>query len=99
MELAEALKKVREDNLTKTELEGYHLSLSGLLADMKLEVASLKKEKAIFMAGKAQGESIANRKVAWEATKQGQRLLEMIGHVGATKTMLDSLKSRLYSQY
>lgn len=99
MRLDEALKKVREENLTKTELESYHLALSGLHADMKQEIATLKKEKAIFMSQKDTQESIANRKVLWEATTQGQRLLEMIGHAGATSTMLSSLKSRLYSQY
>jgi hypothetical protein len=99
MKLEEALKKVREENLTKGELENYHLALSGLLADMKIEVSQLKKEKAMFMVQKEAQESIANRKVSWDATPRGQRLLEMIGNAGATKTMVDSIKSRLYTIY
>lgn len=99
MKLEEALQKVREENMTKTELENYHLALSGLLADMKQEIASLKKEKAIFMSRRGQGESVVSRKIDWDATDRGQRLIEMEGKAGATSTMLGSIKSRLYTLY
>lgn len=100
MKLEEALKKVREENLDKQQLENYHLALSGLLSDMKMEVANLEKEQAIFMA-KDFGEkmSVADRKVLWKATEKGQRLIEMKGKVSATTTMVGSIKTRLYSVY
>lgn len=99
MKLEEALKKVREEDLSKQELENYHLALSGLLADMKIEVASLEKAKAIFMSKKEAGQSVADRKVDWGGTTDGQRLIEMKGKVSATTTMVGSLKTRLYSVY
>ncbi len=99
MKLEEALKKVREENLDKQQLENYHLALSGLLADMKIEVASLEKEKAIFMSRKEAGQSVADRKTEWGGTSQGQRLIEMKGKVSATTTMVGSIKTRLYSIY
>ena len=99
MKLEDALKKVREENLDKQQLENYHLALSGLLADMKLEVASLEKEKAIFMAKKESGQSVADRKIEWGGTQQGQRLIEMKGKASATITMVGSIKTRLYSIY
>ena len=100
MKLVEAIKKVREEDLSKEQLEKYHLLLSGLLFDMKQEVASLEKEQAIFMA-KDFGKdlSVADRKVMWKATQQGQRLIEMKANVSSTNTMVGSIKTRLYSIY
>ena len=97
--LQDTLKKVREENLDKPQLEHYHLILSNLFGDIKREIASLKKERAMFMAGKDTQESIANRKVSWDATPSGQRLLELEGDASATRIMIDSVKSRLYSIY
>ena len=99
MTLQEALKKVREENLNKQQLEEYHLMLSGLYGDMKIEIGQLKKEKAMFIASRKPEDSIASRKADWEATKSGQRLIEMESYVSATSVMLSSIKSRLYSIY
>lgn len=99
MKLEEALKKVREENLSKQQLEEYHLMLSSLYGDMKIEIGGLKKEKAIFISQRTPEDSIASRKSDFEATKSGQRLIEMESYASATKVMLDSIKSRLYSLY
>lgn len=99
MKLEEAILKIREENLSKDMLEKYHLALSSLLYDMKQEVASLEKEKAIFMAKKEAGQSVADRKTEWGGTPSGQRLLEMKGKVSGTSTMVGSIKTRLYSIY
>src|ERR1035437_1592144 len=99
MKLEEALIKVREENLSKDQLENYHLALSGLLADMKQEVASLEKLKAMFMARKEAGQSVADTKTQWGGTSEGQRLIEMKGNVSATNTMVGSIKTRLFSVY
>lgn len=99
MKLEEAILKIREENLSKDQLEKYHQALSGLLYDMKQEVASLEKEKAIFMAKKEVGQSIADRKAEWGGTQSGQRLIEMKAKVSGTSTMVGSIKTRLYSVY
>jgi hypothetical protein len=99
MKLQEVLQKVREEDLGREDLENYHLALSNLFGEIKREMASLKKERALFMAGKAPEESVACRKVYWDATPSGQRLFELEGDASATKIMIDSVKSRLYSIY
>ena len=97
--LIETLKAVREESLTKTSLEHYHTVLSGFKTDIKLEIATLKKVKAIFMYEKNQTESRVKNKDEWDASEQGQRLIDLIGMLGAVSTQLDSLRSRLYQTY
>ena len=99
MKLEEAILKIREENLSKGDLEMYHLALCSLLYDMKQEVATLEKAKAIFMANKGANQSVADRKTEWGGTPQGQRLIEMKANVSGTSTMVGSIKTRLYSIY
>ena len=96
MELKDLILAVREQNLTKTELEGYCDQLAGLLAQMEMEMADLEKEEALFMNGKADGQSVADRKVSWKATQSGQRLIVLKRYARATNTMVNSVKRRLY---
>lgn len=99
MKLQEAFKAIREKNLSKDKLEDLHLEISGLLADMIDELASLEKSKAMFMANLENGKSVADRKTAWGATKEGQRLIEMKANVSSTRVMVGSIKTRLFSVY
>lgn len=99
MELETLFKQVREENLTKTQLEEYRNSMSGLLSDMQLECANLEKEEAIYMNGKGVDETAINRKITWKATPYGQRLIVLKRYISATKTMMTSLRDRLYSFY
>lgn len=90
---------VKEQKLSKDQLENYHSELSNVFAQMKLETADLEKEEALFMYGKQEDDSVANRKNAWKASKSGQRLIELDNYCLAVKTLLSSIKSRLYSIY
>lgn len=94
--LRELILAVKEQNLTKTELEKYRDAMSDLFANMQLEMADLEKVEALFMNDKTDEKSVAQRKIEWKATKEGQRLLELKRYCLATKEMLNSLKSRLY---
>lgn len=99
MKLVELFQKVKEQRLTKDELEEYRDQLSSLFADMTMEIADLEKAEAIFM-GKSNDElSVAQRKINWKATDEGQRLIVLKRYCLATKEILSSLKSRLYQQY
>ena len=98
MKLIDLLQAVREDNLTKTQLESYHTTLSGLYGDLMINIAKLKKEKAMFEASDPNA-SVAKMKVLWKARPEGQRLIELEGYARATSTQLRSLKNRLYSIY
>jgi|SRR3990167_820429 len=99
MKLEDLIRAVREEGLTKDQLENYRNSLSDLFAQMMLEMASLEKEEALFMNGKGAEVSVAQRKIEWKATPSGQRLIVLKRYQLATKELLNSLKSRLYSIY
>lgn len=104
MTLLELITAVKEQNLSKDQLEGYRDQLSGLFAQMQLELAALEKNEALFMNKIEQDPhqsnySVARMKVLWKGTQQGQRIIELKRYCLATKEMLNSLKSRLYSIY
>lgn len=99
IQLEQLITAVKEQNLEKDQLEAYRDQLSGLFAKMMLEIADLEKAEAVFMAGKGNDESVANRKVAYKGTEGGLRLITLKRYCSATKELLNSLKSRLYSIY
>lgn len=107
MTLLELITAVKEKNLSKDALEAYRDQLSGLFAQMQLELADIEKKKAIFfdnstklyqeMNGKSPSDISVKR--LWQAMKEGQREIELKRYAMACKEMLNSLKSRLYSIY
>jgi hypothetical protein len=99
MKLQDLITAVKERNLTKDQLEAYRNDMSDVFAQMQMEIADLEKEEALFMNGKSDTESVANRKITWKATQSGQRLIVLKRYCLATKELLNSLKSRLYSIY
>jgi len=99
MTLKELIIAVKEKNLSKDELENYRDQMSNLFAEMQLETAELEKNEAIFMEMKEDTKSVAQRKIEWKATPSGQRLIVLKRYCLATKELLNSLKSRLYSIY
>ena len=59
------------------------------------EIAGIEKEEALFMV-KDIDKSVAQRKIEWKATQNGQRLIELKRWaVGCTK-IINSVKSRVY---
>ena len=100
MTLLELFSAVKEQNLTKTQLENYHSVLSSLYADMSIEVAEIKKERAMYFY-KLTNPQTPDIKIkrSWEVTEKGQRLILVEAYVKATSKLLSCLKSRLYSIY
>ncbi len=99
MTLEDLIVSVKEKNLSKDQLEAYRDQMSHLFAEMQLEMAELEKAEALFMDKKTTEDSVAQMKVFWKATKEGQRLIVLKRYCLATKELLNSLKSRLYSFY
>ncbi len=97
--LLELFKSVKEENLTKPELEDYRNQLSSLYAEMQFEIADLEKEEASFLYEREPTESIASRKVAWKGQTAGKRLIVLKRYSTATKIMMTSLRDRLYNFY
>lgn len=99
MKLQDLIIAVKEQNLSKDQLENYRNDMSGVYAQMQLEMADLEKQEALFMNKKLPNESVAQVKINWKATETGQRLILLKRYCLATKELLNSLKSRLYSIY
>ena len=97
--LKDLIVSVKEKNLSKDQLEGYRDQLSGLYAEMQLEMAEIEKEEALFLDSKEEKQSVAEIKIKWKATEKGQREIMLKRYCLATKELLNSLKSRLYSIY
>lgn len=99
MTLSELIVAVKEKNLSKDQLEAYRDQMSHLFADMQIEMAELEKEEAMFMDSMSEKDTVAKYKVNWKSTPSGQRLIVLKRYCLATKELLNSLKSRLYSIY
>lgn len=90
--------EIKEEGLDKWKLENYHKELSDLYALMHLEIADIKKKKALFMVRNPE-KATASVKREWDATEEGLREIELKGFIRATAAQLRSLKTRLYSTY
>ena len=99
MKLQELILAVKDQSLNKDQLEDYRNQMSELFAQMQLEMADIEKIEALFMNMKEDRQSVADRKIQWKATEEGQRLIVLKRYALATKEMLNSLRSRLYSIY
>ncbi len=95
MKLKDLILAIKEKNLDKSALENYRDELSGLFAQMCLEMADIQKEKALFIDG-YEAKTDIEKKRKWAVTQKGQREIELKNYQSATKEMLSSLKNRLY---
>ncbi len=98
MNLRELLEAVKEKHLSKDQLESYRDDLSNLYAAMQLELADIRKEKALFMFESAL-KTVSSKEVAWGADPRGQREIELAHYSKGVEKVLSSLKSRLYQVY
>ena len=94
--LPDLIKSVKEQKLSREQLESYGDELSTLFALMMLEKSELEKLEAIFMTQKTEEQSVAEQKIHWKGSKEGLRLIEIKNYLIATKEMINSLKSRVY---
>ncbi len=99
MKLQELFTAVKEQNLNKDQLEHYHNQLGRLKAELRQELANLKKQKAMFMVSREQGESVASRQISWDASKEGQRKFEVEGYIGSISDYMGGIKVSLYNVY
>jgi len=97
MKLTELITAVKDENLSKEQLEDYFSVACQLRTEISMRLADLLKKEALFMANKSEG-SVASKKVAWKGSEDGQRLIELKSYSAAIKSMLDGLKNRIYSK-
>lgn len=94
MKLQELIEAVKDEKLTKEQLELYQDQLSSLFAQMQLELADLEKMEARYP--QENFKSAVERKTSWKATPAGQRLIELKRYSIATKELINSVKSRTF---
>ena len=93
--LQELLEAVKDEHLPLEALEKYRDQLTHLKATMHLALADCKKSRALFLLA-SEEKTAAAKKIAWEASKEGQRLLELEGYIRAVSSELGSLQGRIY---
>lgn len=96
--LVSIIAAVKDKSLTKDQLEAYRDDLANITALLFLEMADLEKSEAIFPQ-KDEQETESARKRRWKQTEQGQRQIVVKNYIRASKEIIASLKSRLYSIY
>lgn len=98
--LTSLLEKVKDDKLSKEQVEDYHAELTHLFSAVMLERADLKKKEALFFAQKMHenpDESDARIKRQWRITTEGLRLIELEAYKTIIPKEISSLKNRIYS--
>lgn len=93
--LSDLIIAVREEHLTKDQLENYYTELTNLLALMHIEISEKEKLEALFLEGEREGTAVAaSRK--WAATPTGQRQIELKHFIRATEKLVANVKHRVY---
>lgn len=96
MKLLDVLKATKDESLSKEQVENFYKILSELRADIKIELAGVQKERAMFMLGNPE-QSVAQREINWKGSEKGQREIELKAYISATTDHLNSLKTRIYA--
>lgn len=98
MKLLEVIKAIQEDKLPVEKLEAYRDSLVNFFAECQLELADIRKKKAIYMIENKADTAVATER-NWQVTKDGQREIDLAHWSKATEKLISSLKNRIYRLY
>jgi len=88
---------IKEQNLTKFQLEEYASMLDVLSAELELELATIEKSEAIFLANCGE-KTRAGATTVWEATESGQKEIELKRNIRAVSKLASSVKTRIYQR-
>ena len=97
MTLLELLEAVRDETLSREQVEDYRDKLIHVHTKMQWELADIEKEEARFIYSKPQEIPDVKHKREWKSTEKGQRQIELNRFLKAVVKEIDSLKSRIYS--
>jgi len=93
--LANLIKSVREEKLSREDLEKYQDQMIYLFAEIQLELAEIRKAKALyFIEKRTKTDKDTDRN--WQASKGGLREIDLAHYSKALEKLLSSLKSRIY---
>jgi len=100
MNLRDILKQVKDDKLSKAQIESYVDELTHLYSDVCLALAEHKKKEALYFADhmtRFPEDSDAKIKRLFKVTPEGLRLIELDCYKQIIPKELASLKNRIYS--
>lgn len=94
-QLKQVLEKVRDESLPLEMLEKYRDQLVHFKTDLHSTIADFKKKRAIWLVS-SEISGVEAKKQAWDATEEGQRLIELKGMIMGLQGEIDSLQGRIY---
>jgi len=100
--LKEVIEAVKEDSLSKNELEAYHTAVTNLAIEMEQHMANIEKLSALYYEDNKLDEAnnIVRTDVAikrmWAVTPFGQKEIQFKRDLKVTGLLLRSLKTKLY---
>lgn len=97
MNLREILDRVRDEGLSKTELQHFEIALATLYEKYQYKQADLEKKEAIFLESMEGSE--ASRIRRWKATDDGKLLIDIDHQIPVINKWYGSVKSRLIQMY
>lgn len=89
------LEAVKDENLTLQQCEKYRDNLIHIKTKLHNEIADYKRKRAIWLTS-SDIQGVEARKLAYDATEDGQRLIELKGMMGGLGGEIDGLQSRIY---
>lgn len=98
MTIQEIIKGIKEENLTKYDLENYSSMLDVLSAEMELSLANIEKEEAMFIANCGE-KTRAGAVTKWEASEKGQEGIQLKRNIRAVSKLASSVKTRIYQKF
>ena len=102
MTLQEILSKVREERLSRADLESFEQHLTALYSEVMLRIATLQKAESLyFYAKEVEHPELPDIKIKrlWRASDEGIELRQREVEVKVIAKNLSSIKSRIYQSY
>lgn len=90
------IKSIREDKLTKQQLEDYHTHLVTLFAEMSDRLGELEKQEAMFLS-RSEEKTRAGAERIWNATDLGQEEIGLKRKVRSVEKLASSVKHRIFN--
>ncbi len=100
--LTKLMNEVKEEGLSKDKLEQLHTHITYLDSVMRMEIALIEKEEAIFFQlektkNSATPDIVIKR--LWRSGETGLRQIELSHYLKVTPKLLQSCRTRLYAIY
>ena len=97
MTIQEIIKTIKEETMTKDKLEEYSSMLDVLCAELELELGTIEKAEALFLADCGE-KTRAGATTKWEASELGQKEILLKRQLRAISKLSSSVKTRIYQR-